>query len=233
MNLNQFISKLKDPDFLLRGCQIFWDNYEDNVSFAVQSLWQNFLKGGQRPDKPAILGGAEAILLKWNRVFYESRPSLVAIIEDELEDAYASTLTQLEQLYNLQLGQSTLGNYLRNIKAIYENYKQKSSIRITGASKVLHFIHPKLFVAWDDDIRKYYHENDPSHSKQHHIGDAECYAEFIKTCNDIATSLLKKKKLTELVERHPAFLEYKQIRTLPKMLDECNWCWIKKEKGWF
>ena len=190
------------------------------------------MKGGQKPDKSIILGGAEAILLKWNRVFYMSHPKLMAKIEDVLEDAYISTSPLLERLYTIRLGQSTLSNYLEDIGTIYENYKQKSSIGMTGASKALHFVHPDLFVPWDDAIRRYYHENDPSHSKRHEVGDSECYAEFIKTCNDITTGLLKKKTLTELVERHPAYVEYKQIRTLPKMLDECNWCWIKMDERW-
>ena len=232
LSFDKFVQNLKDPEFLLKGCQVFCDKYEDNVSFAVQTLWQDFLRGGKKTSKNVILGGAEALLLKWNQAFYKNYPRLMEKIEDDLEDAYDSTLPSLEQLYPIRLGQPNLNKHFKDIGVLYENYKRKSSISMTGASKALHFIHPELFVAWDAKIREYYHKNDPSHNKQHKVGSFECYIDFMKTCNDIATDLLKKRTLNELVLRHPAYVEYKQIRSLPKMLDECNWCWIFKNERW-
>lgn len=232
MSFQRFIQNLKNPEFLLNGCRVFWDKYEDNVSFALQTLWQDFFRGGERPNKYIILGGAEALLLKWNQLLYKNKPRLMAKIGDDLEQVFNSTLPLLEHLYNIQLGKPNLNNYLEDVGKIYESYSQKSSIGMTGASKALHFIHSELFVAWDSSIRDYYHKHDPSHNKKHQVGSFECYIDFIKTCNDIAADLLKRVKLNELAQKHPAYVEYRQVRVLPKMLDECNWCWIYANEKW-
>jgi hypothetical protein len=227
-----FIQNLKNPEFLLNGCRVFWGKYEDNVSFALQILWQDFFKGGEIPNEYVILGGAEALLLKWNRMLYQNKPRLMTKIEDDLEQVFNSTFPLLKPLYNVQLGNLNLNNYLEDVGKLYESYRQKNSIGMTGASKVLYFIYPELFVAWDRSIRDYYHKHDPSHNKKHQLGSFECYIDFIKMCNDIAADLLKGVKLNDLAQKHPAYVEYRQIRSLPKMLDECNWCRIYKKEKW-
>jgi hypothetical protein len=42
-----------------------------------------------------------------------------------------------------------------DIRSIYSQLKP--FVKQTGASKIMHFKHPNLFVMWDKDIRSYYH----------------------------------------------------------------------------
>ena len=98
-----------------------------------------------------------------------------------------------------------------------------------GASKALYFINPELFVfhgmakLWITTIRKH---------SINIIGGKECYIEFMKTCNDIASAILNKIKIDDLCKSHSAYISRREIRTLPKMIDECNYCWITKGEKW-
>ena len=60
----------------------------------------------------------------------------------------------------------------------------------------------------------------------------ECYADFMNTCNEIATKVLEKISKEELSRNHPAYSELHHIRTIAKMLDECNYCWFTKGERW-
>lgn len=205
--------------------------YESNVDLVVHQIWQSFLKGvGQRPDKRVLLGVAEIVLLKWNWPFYSDQPQLVGRIENDLEDAYNSTAQTLDVLQGVRLGSPSFANHLDEIGEVYDLWQSKAAIRMVGASKALHFINPELFVPWDTAIRTHYH--DETKHGQHSPGSKECYKEFMKTCNDIAMALLNSVTIDELYKRHPAYISRREVRTLPKMIDECNYCWITRRERW-
>jgi len=234
-----YMQNLQNPNFLLKGCEIFFRKYEGYIDEVAESVWQDFLSGGKKPPKRLILGAVEAILIKWNCPFlYQGKAEelLDALRNDEisreLEAAYNSAESWLARLYDLSLGSPNFADHLETIKHVYAEFKEKPIIKSVGASKALHFIHPLLFVPWDTKIRNNYHKYDPTHNKQHEIGSPECYADFMKTCHRIATKVLEKISKEELSQRHPAYDKLRHIRTIAKMLDECNYCWFTKEERW-
>ena len=236
---SKYINKLQDPAFVLRGCLTFFTKYEGYLDELAESIWQNFLKGGKRPPVRLILGAAEAILIKWNCPFlFESEPDkLIHLLKDNriskvLVETYEATEHLLTDLYNLELGSPNFIQYADLIKQVYSRYEACEVIRMTGASKALHFIHPKLFVPWDTIIREYYHKYDPNHTKNHKIGSPECYIDFLSTNNNITMQLIKRMPKDQLTKEHPAYSKLQVIRTIPKMLDECNYCWLRKGERW-
>ncbi|MEM0096805.1 MAG: hypothetical protein QW660_09285 [Candidatus Bathyarchaeia archaeon] len=223
----------------MRGCTIFFNKYESVIDELAESIWQDFLKGGKRPKEELILGAAEVILIKWDCQFLFSNRAdeLITVLKEdrlsqELKDAYDSSRSDLEKLTAIWLEDAKLLHHLELVKGVYAKFMTKPTIGITGASKALHFIHPGLFVPWDTDIRKQYHLHSPDHGKEHEIGSPECYAEFIQTCHQIATKLIQNVKWTKIAKRHPAYSRLGSLRTIAKMLDECNYCWIRKKERW-
>jgi len=234
-----YIQKLQDPDFLIEGCRIFYEKYEDYLDELAENIWQDYFKGGSMPPERLILGAAETILIKWNAPYlFQERPhELINIlinnsISKDLTEAYKSTKNQIAKLFNVSLGDPNLNEHIDLIKQVYGEYQKKPTIRMVGATKALHFIHPSLFVPWDTKIRESYHKHDPNHGKSHEIGSPECYADFIKTCNTIAIKLLEKLPENSLFQKHPVYKELGHIRTIPKMIDECNFCWFTKNERW-
>lgn len=70
------------------------------------------------------------------------------------------------------------------------------------------------------------------------ISEEECYLEFLKQSQDIIRALLKKKTEEDLWEEHSAFLRDKNFvkafsfeEPILKMLDECNFYYIKIKKN--
>jgi hypothetical protein len=164
-------------------------------------------------------------------MFYKNHTDLLfERLENDLEDAYDSTDQTLDALWNVNLGSNNLDQYLDMIGDVYDLWQRKESIRMVGASKALHFINPKLFVPWDSSIMEYYHR-ETSHWN-HELGGKECYMEFMKSCNYIALAVLSRASIDELYKRHPAYVSRREIRTLPKMIDECNYCWITRNERW-
>jgi len=239
LSFDSYIQGLQNPHFLLKGCEIFYKKYESYVDEVAESIWQSFLRGGQRPSERLILGAAEIILIKWNcpYLFQSKSNELIYTLQrdrisKDLESAYNSVKSQLSRLYNLHLGDPQFVNYLEIIKQVYLEFRDKYTIQMVGASKALHFIHPDLFVPWDSKIRENYHYNDPLHNKEHMEGSPECYADFMKTCNTIAKAVISKISRDRLARAHPAYKMLGHIRTVAKMIDECNYCWFRKNERW-
>lgn len=239
MSFESYIQKLQNPEFLLNGCNIFFNKYESYVDEVAESIWQDLWKGGHRPHERVILGAAEIVLIKWNSPYLflnKPKQKLVNAIKDniseDLEEAYSSVKPQLFQLQNAKLGDSQFASYLDLIKQIYGKFKEKDTIQMVGASKALHFIHPNLFVPWDTKIRNNYHENDPLHNKQHKEGSSECYSNFMNTCNNVVATLTSKLSNEQIAKVHPAYKILGHIRKPSKMIDECNYCWFTKNKRW-
>jgi hypothetical protein len=60
-----------------------------------------------------------------------------------------------QRLSNASIEGADLNRLGSDIKAIYSQLKPL--VQQTGASKIMHFKQPKLFIMWDTDIRTYYH----------------------------------------------------------------------------
>ena len=239
MSFDSYIQALQNPDFLLNGCRIFFKKYESYVDEVAESIWQVFLKHGRRPSERLILGAAEIILIKWNcpYLFQSKSGELIYILQrdrisKDLESAYNSVKSQLSRLYSLRLSDPQFIDYLEIIKTVYTEFKDKYTIQMVGASKALHFIHPDLFVPWDSKIRENYHNNDPLHNREHMEGSPECYADFMKKCNTIAKAVTSKMSRDQLARTHPAYKMLGHVRTVAKMIDECNYCWFRRNERW-
>lgn len=88
---------------------------------------------------------------------------------------FKKTLQEIEPIYkklnNLDFRTVKLENYEIDIKKIYSKLYKYQGVKITGTPKLMHLKNPKLFVMWDDRIRKYY---------GFRKGDAKDYYNFLK-----------------------------------------------------
>jgi len=228
-----FITKLEDPYFLLKGCKIYWTKYFSNVELIPYRIWSGFLKGeDRRPDKHLLLGLVKVMLLEWNWPYFKTRTNLVNELPQQLEKAYNESVKYLHVLEGIYLGSKYLFKYLDIIGEVYEIWREKPAIRDVGASKALHFIHPELFVPWDNRIAEYYHK-ETKHGK-HDLKSKECYMIFMEKCNEIAQRLLENasRLCIDILRMHPIYIARRELPTIPKMIDECNFCWISKEERW-
>jgi hypothetical protein len=42
LSFESYIQALQDPEFLLKGCNIFFNEYESYVDAVAESIWQDF-----------------------------------------------------------------------------------------------------------------------------------------------------------------------------------------------
>ena len=49
----------------------------------------------------------------------------------------------------------------------------------------------------------------------------------MSTNNKITMQLIKRTPKDELTKKHPAYSKLLQVGTIPKMLDECNYRWLR------
>lgn len=88
---------------------------------------------------------------------------------------FKKTLQEIEPLYRklnkLDFRTADLDKYKKKIKEIYSKLYKYKGIKITGTPKLMHLKNPKLFVMWDDRIKKHY---------GFYKGDAEDYFNFLK-----------------------------------------------------
>jgi len=104
---------------------------------------------------------------------------------------FKRTLVKIEPLYkkfeNLNFKTIEIDEYSREIKKIYSELYKYKGVKITGTPKLMHLKLPKLFVMWDDRIRKHY-----GFSK----GDAEDYLNFLKLMQEIFKNCNPRKGMT-------------------------------------
>ncbi len=99
-------------------------------------------------------------------------------LENDILKAYEKTKTKFEELKGERLERLNLNDaqLKEDIKSVFLEFSSKKSIEFTGASKILHISNPHVFMMWDASIRDAYHK---LHSKNHELGDGECYLEFL------------------------------------------------------
>lgn len=92
------------------------------------------------------------ILATWN--FANFRYILTRFDLKTLKNVIESTNPAFERLKNQDFRTCNLDKIANDVKSIYADFK--ALIGQTGASKIIHFKHPPLFVMWDTAIRKKY-----------------------------------------------------------------------------
>ena len=104
---------------------------------------------------------------------------------------FKRTLIKIEPLYkkleNLNFKTVEFDKYQKEIKKIYSELYKYKGIKITGAPKLMHLKIPKLFVMWDDRIKKYY---------GFRKGDAEEYFNFLKLMQEKFKNYKPRKEMT-------------------------------------
>lgn len=243
----QFISKIKNPDELIKGCKKFYEIEPRDLAYVIarKTIVEN------SDSEWHLLGGVKILLLIWNAVYYQRlNEEIKKDVENEILIALRNTKNDFSSLSKEKLETINLNNrsVFEKIKKIFISFARHKSIGITGASKAIHLINPQLFMMWDNEIRKNYHryhrsltnsESYERHSCSNKPDDAaKCYIEFMRTMQDIAKDILKQKSAEDLWRTHPSYsLEpqfisaFQQIskRELTKMLDECNY--VKFRRG--
>jgi hypothetical protein len=147
-----------------------------------------------------------------------------------LRDAIAESDKLVTELRDRRLGTVDMDeSFLEHVVTVFSIFSSKKSMQTTGASKALHLIAPELFVMWDASIRQTYHRLHDDYSRAW-SPDGRCYAKFLVTCNEIAAALETDRK--QLAERHPSFIIFGFRKTLPKMIDECNFMKFFLNKQW-
>lgn len=93
------------------------------------------------------------ILATWN--FARFRYVLRKFDLDHFRNTIATVNPVFERLAPQSFETADFDLIADDVTSIYA--KLKPLIEQTGASKIMHFKHPKLFVMWDTAIRSYYH----------------------------------------------------------------------------
>jgi len=226
-DIERFISEMKNPAKLLRGCRIFHKVEPRDLAYIVA---RKIIL--ERPDSfYHIIAGVESLLLVWNIVYIRFLPKKTRQgLEEDLMKAYESARGDIkllgdEKLQSIELHDSNITNRLQ---AIFKCFQEYDSIGVTGASKTLHLIRPDLFVMWDGEIRKNYHK---LHQNKWHAID-QCYVEFLKQTQEIARGLLHQRSAEEIWKMYPIhsiepqlveMFSEASVKSLPKMIDECNY----------
>ena len=108
---------------------------------ALQLLWSGF-------EIEAYL----LILATWNFAGFRYVMRIFSV--QQFRDAIVTTQPYFERLASCSFQATDFDSITDDVTAIYDAFKAVA--KQTGASKILHFRHPKLFVMWDIDIRKNY-----------------------------------------------------------------------------
>lgn len=90
------------------------------------------------------------ILATWN--FARFRYFIKTFNLQRFRDAIAATEPHFARLADSKFATANFDNIAEDIAGIYDMLNAVAEQ--TGASKIMHFRHPELFVMWDTDIRK-------------------------------------------------------------------------------
>ena len=161
-------------------------------------------------------------MVYFNKVWYiysEEGKKAFGNLEGHISDIHEviKVTTQIaDELGNVSIVDANLSDIFiaNSIKTLYKKFSEV--LGATGASKALHLIHPKLFVMWDDNIRKSY---------QIDVPDENGYLQFLR---------IAKKEIIEFIrdcaERHQLsfeeaeqFIKEKTGVEITKLLDELNY----------
>ena len=125
------------------------------------------------------------------------------------------------KLAGLTIFNANIEDVKNEVKQIFNSLKGVKFIGPTAVSKIMHLLHPDLFIMWDNDIRAMYK-----------LGDtAEEYIRFLKMMQQFINEIINEYSqqqhisLDEVKER----LERKfGGKPLTKIIDEYNWLCSKE-----
>lgn len=213
---------MKLSEKFLERCRIFHEREKRHEEFPKAHE-----KGGIR--------GIKHILEKWNPRVWGRVDEEDAI--DQVRDALEESREVLDRLSGKDLLESDLRDCPDEIKEAFKAFEKRKAIKITGASKALHLLNQDLFVMWDIEIRRNYHER--LHKKKipfglHHAekDHEKCYYAFLLDCKELAKELQRERTPQELVSDHlndlspstrETYEKYGYRETIPKMIDEFNY----------
>jgi hypothetical protein len=171
----EYIKNIKDPQKFLAYCKKYHEIEPRDIAYIVSASIVS-----KDPDNiNFMLAGAEIIIMTWNIIGGRRRLNRRRL-EEDIVDAYEESKKDLkifrEKLENIDLDDTNIRDAIKNI---FLKFSSKSSIRCTGASKILHLINPRVFMMWDLKIRGAYHRLHVKHrSYDENQKIAECYLEF-------------------------------------------------------
>jgi hypothetical protein len=231
-NVRNFVSEMKSPEKLLRGCVKFHEMEPRDIIYLVARKIIS-----ENPDSEYhILAGIEVLLLTWNAVYLQHQLEKVRrSLENDTLKAYRTVKSDFESLKDKRLETVDLkdSEIVNKIKSIFKAFASRQSIESTGASKAIHLINPDLFMMWDSEIKRNYHRLHPSYQIRSEFTN-ECYVEFMRTMQEVAKSILEQKMIDEVQQTYHERIYSKEpqlmhvfsqatVESLPKMLDECNY----------
>jgi len=231
-DVRRFVSEMKSPEKLLRGCEKFHEMEPRDIMYLVarKIILEN-------PNAEYhILAGIEVLLLTWNTVYLQRQPEKVKrSLEGDILEAYRNTKNDFEFLKDKKLETIDLKDpdIVNRIKRIFKTFISHKSIESTGASKAIHLINPELFMMWDNEIKKNHHKLHPFYRIRSESSE-ECYVEFMKMMQEVARGILEQKTINEIRQMYNDGIYSKEPQlvnvfsqatkeSLPKMLDECNY----------
>jgi hypothetical protein len=135
------------------------------------------------------------ILATWN--FAGFRYVMRTFDLQHFRDAIETTKPHFHRLESHTFQAADFDSIAEDVTVIYDAFK--SVAKQTGASKIIHLRHPKLFVMWDTDIRKNYGFRNRS--------SAQDYIDFQKSMQSAFGHLAWSR----------------DDKTLPKAIDEYNY----------
>jgi hypothetical protein len=215
-----YVDSLKKPDFLIDRCTRYW---ESEPRDAVYTVALDYAAAGTRVREKAT--AVTALLVSWNARYYTAeRYEFKKRIGDDVERILSSSQGIFDEWAkaNPRLQAVNLEKLESDILHAFSAFRNSRSIGLVGAAKSLHLLFPGLFVPWDDNIKSGYHRLHKDYGRAYENDDI-CYFRFLEICQQVVRVLASKTDGAGLTESHPAFRSLGQRRTLPKMLDECNY----------
>ena len=208
---------------LLRAHRLFEAELGNKLYSAVLSMCR---RGGLEEKSIAIL----LFLLYYNKVWYTQSEKGRKAFNDlerhfsDIRELLGSLLPAIEELEGERLLSADLEDFSITsfIVALYDRFSD--ILDATGASKALHLLHPKLFIMWDDSIRKSYGIYVPS---------GNSYLRFLRMMREELAKAIEEyaneRKLS--VEEAEEYIVSSTGVELTKLLDEYNY--LKYTRGVF
>ncbi len=200
---------------LIRAHALYESKYGNNFYRIALNVCQ---RGGIEEKTTAIA----SFLIYFNRVWYmhsDDGKNAFNNLEKHVSDIYEvikMTSPIIEELKDISLINTDLDDvFIENsIKTLYKKFS--NVFRATGASKALHLLHPKLFVMWDDNIRRNY---------QIDVPDDDGYLRFLKMAKKEIVEFVKDcaKKNGLSFEDAERLIKEKTGLELTKLFDELNY----------
>jgi len=200
---------------LIRAHALYESKYGNNFYRIALNVCQ---RGGIEEKTTAIT----SFLIYFNKVWYmhsDEGKDAFNNLERHVSDIYEvikTTAPIIDELKDVSLIDADLDDAFieSSIKTLYKRFLDVFGA--TGASKALHLLHPKLFVMWDDNIRRSY---------QIDVPDEDGYLRFLKMAKEEIIEFIKDcaEKNGLSFEDAERFIKEKTGLELTKLLDELNY----------